>query len=165
MASQAFAVGGPEILIKKGKFTINKVKVNESWSVYQVKEVLTGSPRIRTGYNTTHTYDNLGIVVFEAAQSGKGTGVINELQVFFMDIEPNEVTPKNTTNASVKIEKLKITRDLCKADMLKGLSKWRQTESYLDHSFRMSKGGIYIYFQFSDDEMQLRKISIGRDNK
>lgn len=164
-ASTVFASGEPEIIIKKGKLTINDVKINPDWLLTNAKIVLKGTPRIRAGYNITHTYDELGIVFFEPTLNKQGSGIINEFQIHFSDIEKNEVTPANTSNATVVIDKLKVSRNLTKDEMLKKLSSWARSEAYLEHSYRLNKGDIYIYFLFSNDEQYLRKVSIGRDTK
>ncbi|MBK7213564.1 MAG: hypothetical protein IPH88_09800 [Bacteroidales bacterium] len=166
LASSLFAQSSdfPDVIIKKKKFMINDVSVGADWSVTDVIGTLGNNARVRAGYNITHTYDDLGIVVFEKALDKKGSGMINEIQFHFIPIV-NEVAPKWGFRSEIKIDKLTVRKDLDKATVLKKLSKWKQTDSYLEHSIRLDNGMYYIYFQFSDDESQLQKISIGKNTK
>jgi len=155
----------PEVKIKKKNLSINNIPITPDWLLNDAKSALGSPDRVRDGYNITHTYDKIGIVLFELSSNKKGSGNISELQVHFYVSEPNEVTPKGTYQSIVKIDKLKASRSTDKETMLKKLSNWEKTDSYMEHSYRMSNGSIYIYFQFSKDEQMLEKISIGKNKK
>lgn len=165
-AASIYAQSGdfPTVLIKKKKFLINDVSVGQGWPVNDVIGTLGNNARVRTGYNITHTYDDLGIVVFEKAIDKQGSGVINEIQFHFIPVS-NEVAPKWGFRSEIKVDKLVVRKDLDKATVLRKLSKWKQSDSYMEHSIRLDNGEYYIYFQFSDDESQLQKISIGKNTK
>lgn len=154
------------ISVKKNKLNIAGASVNPDWTIQPVLNKLGTPSKSRDGYNRTHTYDGFGIVLFEAMSDKVASGTMNEFQVYLSPpAEPNNVTPSGTFSGSVKIDKLVCTASLTSNDMLKKLKGWKKTDSYIDHSYRMAKGGLYIYFQFDDSENKLIKISIGPDKK
>lgn len=156
---------GNSIIVKKGKFTINNVNVTPAWNLAPILAVLGEDARKRDGYNTTYTYDNKGMVAFEPMKDKKQTGLISEFQTYFSIPEPNNVTPSKGFVGTIKIDKLVVTAALTPAVMMKKLKGWNKTDSYLSHSYRMASKGLYIYFQFNDDETSLVKISIGPDKR
>ncbi len=153
------------ISIKSEKIIVNQHTITPGWQLETLKSALGPAERVRDGYNITHTYDNSGIVLFESTSNKKGSGVLSEIQIYFYISASNEVTPKNTFNNVIKIDKLKVNRKTSSAIMLKKLKNWKKTDSYLENSYRMSNGELYIYFQFSSDEQLLEKISIGKNKK
>lgn len=150
--------------IKKGKFTINKIHVNANWNLTDFKSALSGTCREKNGYNKTHTYDDKGIVVFESMSNKVPTGIVSEIQFYLQAAtETNDVVPNGIYTDELKIDKLAIDKNVTSQKMLKSLKKWKKTDSYMENSYRMSKSGIYIYFQFAKDENSLIKVSIGKD--
>ncbi|MCX6181283.1 MAG: hypothetical protein NT150_05110 [Bacteroidetes bacterium] len=117
------------------------------------------SDRTKDGYNITHTYDQKGLVLFEGKNK---PGHINEFQIYFSHPNPNEVSPKGIFVGNLKIDGLTIYSSLDSETMLKKLKKWKKTDSYIEHSYRMQFKMTYIYFQFADDEKTLIKVSIGQ---
>jgi len=154
-----------KIAVKKGAIVINKVNVTKDWNLSTFQNVLGSSSRSRDGYNKTHTYDDYGFVLFEPMKDKKPSGIISEYQIYFSAPEANEVTPKGTYSGTVLVDKLKVTASLTAATMLAKLKKWKKTDSYMEHSYRMANSGLYIYFQFNDSDSQLIKMSIGPDKQ
>lgn len=152
-----------ELIVKKGILSINGKAINPNWNLADAKAGLGEPDRYRDGYNKTHTYDGLGIVLFEKVNNKVPSGTINEVQCFLQNApEPNEVTPKGYNTHKVKIDKLTITRDLTSGMMFEKLKNWVKTDSYTPHSYRMQfEKKLYIYFQFDIAETSLIKISIG----
>lgn len=155
------------IQVKKGGFKINTDDIiSTAWSLEKMQAALGKADRDRDGYNITHTYDDLCMVLFEPKSNETGTGVVSEVQVYFRVKEPNNVTPTgNTFKGNLMVDKLKVTRELDSKTMLKKLKKWKKTDSYMEHNYRMASNGLYIYFQFADDEKTLLKVSIGPDKR
>lgn len=160
-----FVGNNTSIKVKKGTLTINSKKFPFPWTVAELKNSLGEPTRTRDGYNKTHTYDDMGIVLFEPMSNKVPSGNISELQVYFSTPDPSEVTPKGLYSQVAQVDKLKVTADLTSAKMLSTLKKWVKTDSYMEHSYRMASSGMYIYFQFNDAETQLIKMSIGPDKK
>lgn len=150
---------------KKTSITIDGKKVVPDWSLTMFKGALGEADRDRDGYNKTHTYDKLGIVLFEPMKDKMPSGIISEVQIYFNVPEANNVTPKGTYNGLLKIDKMTITSALDATTMLAKLKGWKKTDSYIEHSYRMARNGFYIYFQFNDSETGLVKVSIGPDKR
>lgn len=154
------------IVIKKGKFKINGVAILPSWGLDLCKKALGAPDRTRDGYNKTHTYDTKSIVLFEKVKDKTPSGTVSEIQAYFSVPEQNDVTPKGSGySGSITIDGTKITSSLSATDMKAKLKKWKVTDSYLEHSYRMASKGLYIYFQYNEAETKLTKISIGPDKK
>jgi len=150
-------------IIKGGKFTIDKAIVTDGWRQDAVSMALGINDRRRAGFNTTHSYDDYGIVLFETSKDNVGTGVLSEIQFFISTGDTNAVTPKGFFSGKLQIEKLKISPNLSWKTVKEKLKDFKQTESYMEHNYRLAYKGLYIYFQFDADETTLRKISIGKD--
>jgi len=160
------AVKSPKIKIRNGSFTINKFKVNTNWSLKEFIDLLGKPEKEKDGFNKTHTYDNLGIILFEKAEDKVPTGKILEVQFYFdTSLEKNERTPETAFNSTIRVDALKASKKLTPKIMREKLVDWKETDSYMKHNFRMHKGDLYIYFRFNDDETALAKMSIGLNNK
>lgn len=153
------------IKVSKGTISVGKKKVAPDWKLSTYKSALGEPSRTRDGYNKTHTYDDNGLVLFEPMKDKVPNGIISEFQIYLNTPEANEVTPKGTYSGTLKIDKLNVTGSLTATTMLNKLKGWQKTDSYMEHSYRMAKGGLYIYFQFNDSETSLIKVSIGPDKK
>ena len=152
------------VVIKAGQFNINKAMVTNGWKKDAVSVALVADARRRAGYNTTHTYDNFGIVLFEKNDESKlPSGVISEVQFYTASIDTNSVTPKGYFTGKMQIEGLKISGNLSWQEVKDKLKDYKQTESYMEHNYRLSFRGLYIYFLFDAAETTLKKISIGKD--
>lgn len=153
------------VKIKKGKFFINGSHINSGWGLGICKTALGEPDRVRDGYNKTHTYDSKSVVLFEPMKDKTPSGTVSEIQFYFYVPEPNNVTPNGQFGGSIKVDKLVVTKNLSAKTMLSKLKSWSKTDSYIEHSYRMASKGLYIYFQFNDNEDQLVKISVGPDKK
>lgn len=160
-----FTVAGAQtakkISVKKSTLKIDKVTLKE-WNLDLYYKALGTPERTRDGYNKTHTYDAQGVVVFEPMKDDAPSGKVSEFQIYFsLPAEKNQVMPNNTYKNSLKVDKLNVTATLTPAEMKKKLSKWKTTDAYIEHSYRMELNGMYIYFQFNTEETGLEKVSIG----
>ena len=152
--------------VKNGKVAINKKTITPNWLLSDCKSALGEPSKTKQGYNNTHTYDDLGIVLFESAKDKVGSGIVSEIQYYFSSPpEPNSVTPNGFFTGVVKVDKLTVTSALSATVMLNKLSKWQKTDSYMEHNYRMANSGLYIYFQFNSDETKLIKMSVGISKK
>jgi hypothetical protein len=152
------------VTVKKGVFMINQVEMVPVWTLANCEKALGSADRSKDGYNITHTYDDLSVVLFEPKTGEKGSGTISEIQFYFgFPADPPSLAPKNTYKGKMKIGKLNVQADLTPAQMKKGLKGWKETDSYMDHNYRMSQNGLYAYFLFNDSETKLIKVSIGPD--
>lgn len=160
----------PAFVIKKGVISINGVKISSSMPLSDFKKALGAPERVHPGYNICHIYDTKCVRVMEGSVSGQssGTGIVKETQIFF-DVAALDSSASYPTGkvfpGSIKVDKLKITADLSAEQMLKGLPKWKKTDSYTEHNYRMASNGLYIYFLYNEAEDKLIKVSIGPDIK
>jgi hypothetical protein len=158
--------GDVNVTIKSGEINLGKKNnVADDWSVQDGVSYLGTGARVRDGYNKTHTYDNMGVVLFESMVDKKASGKIAEMQVHFSIPEPNDVTPNTGFSGTLKIEKLTITSSTTLATLKSKLKGYTETESYLEHSHRLAKNGVYFYFQFDKTDTQLLKVSFGQDKR
>jgi hypothetical protein len=165
LSSFSSSSGETSIVIKNGKFSINGVAITPNWSLSDCKKALGEPERVRDGYNKTHTYDKKSIVLFEKVSNKVPSGTVSEIQAHYSVPDPNNVTPNGNFTGKITIDKLKLNSSVSAVEMKAKLKKWKVTDSYIEHSYRMASKGLYIYFQYNDNETQLLKISIGPDKK
>jgi len=170
IAFQSFAQKDPEdvnVTIRSGEINLGKKNnIADNWNVQDGIAYLGKDERVRDGYNKTHTYDKMGLVLFESMVDKKPSGKISELQVHFsLPEEPNEVAPKAGFTGTLKIEKLTITSYLTFETVKSELNDYAETEAYIEHSHRLAKDGLYIYFQYDKTDTKLVKVSVGQDKR
>jgi len=158
--------GDVNVIIKGGEVSLGKKNnVADDWNVQDGVKYLGDDARVREGFNKTHTYDNMGVVLFESLVEKVPSGKISELQVYFSIPEPNNVTPKIGFTGTLKIETLTITSSTSLETLLSKLEGYAETESYAEHSHRLAKDGLYIYFLYDKTDTQLVKVSVGQDKR
>ncbi len=154
------------IVIKKGVVNMGKKNnVAGDWTLTKAVKYLGTSARIREGVNRTHTYDEMGVVLFESTNNKVPSGNVSEIQVHFSMPEKNEVVPRSSFTGSLTVDKLSINSSTTLASIRKKLKGYSESKSYIDHSYRLAKNGIYFYFQFNSSETQLVKVSFGKDRR
>jgi hypothetical protein len=151
--------------IKAGIFSINKIQVNKDWKIALVKTGFHSSGRERKAVNLTHSYDDLGMVFFEKIEDSVPTGIINEVQFYFQTPADSKVASTSVYMGVLMIENQKISSDLSWEKLKSKLNTYAQTDSYMPHHFRLAYKGLYIYFQYDEDELQLQKVSVGPDKQ
>src|SRR6478736_2900338 len=158
--------GDVYVLIKSGEINFGKNNnIADDWKVQDGLDYLGSGARAREGYNKTYTYDNMGVVLFESLVEKVPSGKISEIQVHFSIPETNDVVPKNGFTGKLAIENLRITSSTPLATIKEKLKGYAETESYMEHSHRLAKDGLYIYFQYDKTDTQLVKVSIGQDKR
>ncbi len=154
------------VLIKSGEVNLGKKNnVADDWNVQDGVNYLGSGARAREGYNKTYTYDNMGIVLFESMTEKVPSGKISEVQVHFSIPEKNDVVPKNGFTGKLAIENLRVTSTTSLATIKEKLKGYKDTDSYMEHSYRLAKDGLYIYFQYDKTDTQLVKVSVGQDKR
>jgi hypothetical protein len=158
--------GDVNVSVKSGAVNLGKKNnVADDWSVQDGVSYLGSDARARDGYNKTHTYDKMGVVLFESLVDKKPSGKISEMQIHFSITDPNEVTPKSGFVGKFTIEKLTINSSTSLETLKKKLKGYTESDSYLEHSHRLAKDGVYFYFQFDKTDTKLVKVSFGKDMK
>jgi len=158
--------GDVNVTVKNGEISLGKNKnIADDWNVQDGLSYLGEGARVRGGFNKTRTYDNMGVVIFEGMVDSMPTGKISEMQIHFSIPEPNNVTPKTGFTGTLEIEKLTINSSTSFETLKNKLEGYKETESYLEHSHRLAKDGLYIYFQYDKTDNQLIKVSFGQDKR
>ncbi|HEY1039658.1 MAG TPA: hypothetical protein VGF30_09655 [Bacteroidia bacterium] len=144
--------------IKSGVLQLGKAQFKGEWQLDELINAIGTDYRKRDGYNTTYTYDEKGIVLFNP----KDTKIVSEVQFYFTKpAETNNVMSTGLFTGEMKVDKLKVRADLTSAEMKKKLKKWADSDSYMEHNYRKELNGVYIYFLFNDAETTLIKMSVG----
>jgi hypothetical protein len=152
--------------IKNGEFTLGKISVASNWEIAPVTDVLNemSTSFKKKGLNTTHTYDALGIVLFEKNNADRQpSGIVSEIQIYFEGMDTTGIPPNEVFTGVLKIEKLRITGTVNSNDVKENLKDYKLSDSYIEHTYRFSLNGIYLYILFNDAEDKLLKLSIGKD--
>ncbi len=155
------------VLVKNGRLTIGKTILSKDWTASSIIPVLgKKNDRRRAGYNTTHSFDGLGIVLFEKNDNQQlPTDTISEVQVYTGITDSNGVRPAHLFTGLLQIENLKLTGNETPQMIKAALKQYKVTDSYMEHNIRLAYNGLYIYFLFNNEEDKLLKISIGKDNR
>lgn len=155
----------PSVSVKKGKVSVNGVTVTPGWQLKPLLDKLGAGYRLYDGYNRVYTYDAYGLAFFEKqGDNGAGSNELLEIQVFFAPIEGN-IPPKYTFAGTATVENVKLGANLAAQNLLPQLKKYKQTESYTEHNYRLAYKGVYVYFLFNDSEQGLVKVSVGPDRR
>ena len=158
--------GDVYVLIKNGEVNLGKNNnIADDWKIQDGLDYLGSGARARDGYNKTYTYDNMGVVLFESLVEKIPSGKISEVQVHFSMPEANNVVPKNGFTGKLAIENLRITSTTSLATIKEKLKGYKDTDSYMEHSYRLAKDGLYIYFMYDKTDTQLVKVSVGQDKR
>jgi len=154
------------VTVKGGVCSMGKINISGNWMLDPVTKKLGKAERIRGGYNTTHTYDNYGIVLFEKNDTGNlPAGILSELQFYFGTVDSNAVRPTGLFVGTMQIEKASISSSITPAALKDQLKDYVESESYMPHNFRLAYQGIYLYFLFNTEETALLKVSVGKESK
>ena len=158
--------GDVSVTIKSGEINLGKKNnLADDWNVQDGIKYLGNGARVRDGYNKTYTYDDMGVVLFESLVEKVPSGKISEVQVHFSMPEANNVVPKNGFTGKLAIENLRVTSSTSIATIKEKLKDYKDTESYTEHSYRLAKDGLYIYFMYDKTDTQLVKVSVGQDKR
>lgn len=152
------------VVVKNGEVFINKVSLSKTWSLKNMINLLGNQSRERSGHNRTYTYDEYGIVLFEPAPNKEPSGNISEFQTYFSEpVTKSEVAPKDYFKGTFTIDGVTITRSADINKLRVDLNNYNESDSYMEHNYRLARNGLYFYFLFNDAETRLIKVSIGKD--
>lgn len=154
--------------LKNGSLVINKSAITPNWQVNSITKIIGTNARIKKGSNITHTYDDLGLVLFEASSTEDKipTGNLKEFQLYIAEATvANDVVPNGIYSGKLIIEGIKMINNLNAKDLRKKLIdlEYIEGKTYMEHNFRFSKEGVYFYAQFDETESHLLKVSFGKD--
>jgi len=146
--------------LTKLTFSINKEAIVTGWPLESFTSAIGAGARTREGYNRTHSYDDLGIVLFEPNGKEGYSGQVSEVQLYFQPMERKEVTPKGLFTGSFTVDRLSVNAQTTLAMIREALKGFDETKGYEDTIVRMARGDYYLYFHFKEDGT-LGKMSLG----
>jgi hypothetical protein len=151
------------VLVKAGKVKLNKKDVSKEWKLTTFTASLDTNSRKKEGTaNKIHTYENIGIVLFETVVAKVPSGLVGEFQLFLDATEASKSNPKEFYEGKLTIEKMDFTRNTTIEEIRKKLTDYKETESDENDKYRFSKDGIYIYFLYNKAK-KLSKVTFGKD--
>jgi hypothetical protein len=150
------------VLVKGGKVKLNKKDVSKEWKLSTFTNVIDTFSRKKDGVNRIHSYDPIGMVLFEPAPQKVPSGFVSEFQLYLDGVEANKIVPKDFYEGKLTIEKTDITRNTTIEEIRKKLTDYKEIESDEKDKYRFSKDGIYIYFLYNSVK-KLSKVTFGKD--
>jgi hypothetical protein len=151
------------VLVKGGKVKLNKKDVSKEWKLSTFTASIDTNSRKKEGTtNKIHSYDELGIVLFESAIAKVSTGLVGEFQIFLDQTEASKSNPKEFYEGKLTIEKMDFTRNTTIEEIRTKLKDYKETESEEKDKYRFSKDGIYIFFLYNRIK-KLSKVTFGKD--
>jgi hypothetical protein len=146
--------------LTKATFSINKETIATGWPLVSFTSAIGAGARTRDGYNRTHSYDELGLVLFEPSAKEGYSGQVSEIQLYFQPMERKEVTPKDLFTGSFTIDRLSLNAQTTLAMIREALKGFDESKGYEDAIVRMARGDYYLYFHFKENGT-LGKMSVG----
>jgi len=148
----------PDIKVESGGLSINQLSFAFPWTVARFNETLGKADRIDPGYNDIHTFDNLGIILYQPDEL-----TISDFNIYYADDpdENMEFLPKAYFTGSLMVEKFKITGKTPFKKLNKALPQYNFKMSLID-AYRGEYENLYIYVKYDKAEKKILWISIGK---
>jgi hypothetical protein len=150
------------ILIKGGKIKLGKKDVSKDWKLQTFTAALDTFSRKKNGTNRVHSYDNVGLALFEPAPQKVLSGLVSEFQIYLDAVEASNIVPKEFYEGKLTVEKMDITRNTPIEDLRSKLKDYKELDTGENDKYRFSKDGIYIYFLYNSSK-KLGKVIVGKD--
>ena len=163
-----FAQTAPNIKIvaSAGKLSINGNNIAKDWNISSLPPVLKKASRTFPGSNNVYTYDDAGIVIFEALLNKMPSGKLSEMEIFFSKLKgPDEFNPTGYFTGSFTIENFSVNANTTFEELQPKLKGYIESDTYNDNTHKLTKDGICFYFSFDDDETHLLSITIDKEIK
>jgi hypothetical protein len=154
------------VSVNAGEVKVGTIVMDTVWQADAITAQLNklSTSAVATGYNITHTYDSLGIVLFEKTNSDKTpSGIVTEMQFYLSLTDTTGIAANGVFTGILEIEKKRVTSNEPFAAIKKRLSKYKMENSYTEHTYRLAYKGVYIYFTYNNADTKLLKISIGKE--
>jgi hypothetical protein len=139
---------GTRFTISNGLLNVNGTSFNKPWKINPFLTAVGGKYSTKHLFHKVHTFDDLGVHVYEYQQKEEA----NEVQVSFVK-QKMKFAPKNNFQGSFKLEKMLITRKTSIEKVMKGLPDYKFTKGSSTNSYRGEYKGVYIYLNYSDDKL------------
>jgi len=150
------------VTLKKGVLKLDGKPIR-NWELKEFKALLGQPTRNNDGYNRTHTYDRMGVVLFEPYENEIPSGRVSEVQFYFSrPEEESNVMPQQAYTGAMMIDKLKVTPFLEFGSVRNILKDWETRSTYSDELLGfIYKKKVYIYITYNESKTAVKKLSIG----
>lgn len=149
--------GNVDFAIKGKILYINGNRIASPWVLQEVISALGRYDRVANLANNIYTYDGKGVLVYEAPDSGKAS----EINVSFI-IDKYDFSARAGFTGAFSVDNFRYSGKSTIDEVKKNLAAYKIEKAYGD-SYRVSMGGIYIYFNYNNITNQLINVSFGTE--
>lgn len=144
------------ITLNSGTLKVNTKTLSTPWTFAQFKNALGKSDRVFDGYNTIHTYDDKGIILYQTPD----TETVSAFNAYYGK-ENHDFSPSGRYDGSIKIENTEITKYMTISAIKRKLPKYNFVESYASTIFRGEYKGVYVFVQYNDAIDEITYVNFG----
>ena len=146
-----------DFAIKGRVLYVNGRKILSPWDMKEVITAIGRYDRVTILANTIYTYDSKGVLVYETPGSGK----VSEINISFI-IDKNEFSAKAGFTGAFSVDNFRFSGKSTIDEVRNSLKAYKIEKSYGD-CYRVSTGGIYIYFSYDPATGKLTLVSFGEE--
>ncbi len=149
--------GNIDFAIKGRVLYVNGKKIMSPWDLQDVIRAIGRYDRVANLANSIYTYDSKGVLLYEAP----GTGKVSEINVSFI-IDKYDFSARAGFTGAFSVDNFVYNEKTTIDEVKQNLSSYKIEKAYGD-SYRISLGGIYIYFNYNPSTKTLTYISFGTE--
>lgn len=144
-----------ELSIKNRTLFINGRQIASPWDLQAVVNAIGQYDRVSNLANNIYTYDSKGILLYEAPNTSK----VSEINIGWIT-ESYDFSSKTTFSGVFMIDNVRYSPSTTIDEVKKNLAGYKIEKAYGD-SYRVSLGGIYIYFNYDPSTMKIIYVAFG----
>ena len=149
--------GNIDFAIKGRILYVNGNKTTSPWELQEVIRAIGRYDRVANLENNIYTYDSKGVLLYEAPDSGK----ISEINVSFI-VDKYDFSAKAGFTGAFSVDNFRYNGNSTIDEVKKNLAAYK-IEKGIGDSYRVSMGGIYIYFTYDPVTGRLIYVSFGTE--
>lgn len=149
--------GNIDFAIKGRILYVNGNKTTSPWELQEVIRAIGRYDRVANLANNIYTYDSKGVLLYEAPDSGK----ISEINVSFI-VDKYDFSAKTGFTGAFSVDNFRYNGNSTIDEVKKNLAAYK-IEKGIGDSYRVSMGGIYIYFTYDPVTGRLVYVSFGTE--
>jgi hypothetical protein len=151
--------GNVDFAIKGRVLYINGNKITSPWDLQEVIRAVGRYDRVANLANNIYTYDSKGVLLYEAPGSGK----VSEINVSFI-VDRFDFSARSGFSGAFSIDNFRYSEKSTIDEVRRDLAAYKIEKAYGD-SYRISMGGIYIYFNYDAATNKLTYVSFGTEKQ
>ncbi|HPS58695.1 MAG TPA: hypothetical protein PK514_11375 [Spirochaetota bacterium] len=149
--------GNIDFAIKGRILYINGNKISSPWDLQEVIRSIGRYDRVANLANNIYTYDSKGVLVYEAP----GYGKVSEINISFI-VDRYDFSAKSGFTGAFSVDNFRYNEKSTIDEVRKNLAAYK-IEKGIGDSYRVSMGGIYIYFTYDSATGRLIYVSFGTE--